>query len=184
VWKFLQTLFQEFYQKSQMWASTNYPMAEPRILDDFPSAVTLRERGKFEAPNFPEQDPAWKVAPVASTGKGRAAQQPSQDVLQQILSAFKGKGGKGARGGGRNRDPKGGKDGKGKGGKADAHTQRIAQATPAKGDGQLKIQGGAGWPTWVPRACWNYKAGVDCHYGDHCRGYCYLTKDKDKFKKP
>jgi hypothetical protein len=44
VWKFLQTLFQEFYQKSQMWASTNYPMAEPRILDDFPSAVTLRER--------------------------------------------------------------------------------------------------------------------------------------------
>jgi hypothetical protein len=153
-------------------------MTEPRILDDFPSAVTLRERGKFEAPNFPEQDPAWKVAPVASTGKGRAALQPSQDVLRQILNAFKCKGGKGPKGGGRNRDPKG------KGGKADDRALRIAQATPAKGDGQLKIQGGAGWLAWIKNPCWNYKAGNDCHYGDQCRGYCYLSKDKDKFKKP
>ena len=183
MWKFLQTLFQEFYQKSQMWASTNYPMAEPRILDDFPSAVTLRER-QVRGTEFPRirsgvegrtcsVDRQRKCSTAAFTGRDAA-----------ILNAFKSKGGKGPKGGGRNRDPKGGKDGKGKGGKADAHAQRLAKATQAKGNGQLKIQGGAGWPTWVPRVCWNYKARTDCHYGDQCNSYCYLTKDKDKYKKP
>ena len=57
------------------------------------------------------------------------------------------------------------------------------RSIPAHGDGVDKVRGGTGWPNHLQNPiCMSYKRGKDCRWGENCHKYCYLTKDKPRFK--
>ena len=48
------------------------------------------------------------------------------------------------------------------------------KAVPAHGDGIEKVKGSDRWPKHLKNPI--------CRWGEKCHKYCYLTKDKPKFK--